>query len=109
MVKEIMARSYYLVYISQLPSTRSCVDYLPPASLRVLYQPPRPATVDDRRLQGWRVVRLRQGEGKLLHTGGRAVVKGECTPDRVLASDNRIFDTVQVSAIFEGPNLLRGS
>ena len=88
MVKEIMVRSYYLVYIPQLPSTRSCVDYLPPSSLRVLHQPPRPATVDDRRLQGWRVVRLRQGEGELLHTGGRAVVSGECTPDRFLASND---------------------
>ena len=83
-----MVRSYYLVYISQLPSTRSCVDYPPPSSLRVLHQPPRPVTVDNRRLQGWRVVRLRQGEGELLHTGGGAVVSGECTPDRALASDN---------------------
>ena len=109
MVKEIMITLYYLVYISQLPPTRSCIDYPPPSSLRVLHQPPGPATVNDRRLQDWGVVRLRQGEGELLHTGGRAVVRGECTPDRVLVSNNRIFDTVQVTSIFEGPNLLRGS
>ena len=88
MVKKTIVRSYYLVYISQLPSTRSCIYYLPPSSLRVLHQPPGPATVDDRRLQGWRVVRLRQGEGELLHTGGRAVVSAECTPDGVLANND---------------------
>ena len=88
MVKDIMVGSYYLVYISQLPSTRSYIDYSPPSSLRVLHQPPRPATVDDRQLQGWCVVRLCQGEGELLHTGGGAVVSGECTPDRVLASND---------------------
>ena len=97
MVKKIMVRSYYLLYISQLPSTRSCINYPPPSSLRVLHQPSRPATVDDRSLQGWRVVRLCQGKGKLLHTGRRAVVSGECTPDKVLASNDRIFHTVQSS------------